>query len=63
MGKIITFIIRWLLTITIVFMVYREMGVWTAVSLFLLFAGTEVNVFFLKIISKRLKGRCVNDTN
>lgn len=42
MIKKLSFIIRITLTIALIYGVYTETGIWTALSLFLIFANTEL---------------------
>ncbi len=48
--KKIPVIIRVILTLALVFAVYVETGIWTAISIGLIFAGVEINTILIKTV-------------
>ena len=53
--KIITTVIRWILSLLLLYGVYTETGKWTVLVLFLMFAALELHLVSLGLISKGLK--------
>ena len=48
-------IIRYVLTLLIIYGAYTETGTWTALSLFLIFMGIEINGYLIKMLVKIFK--------
>lgn len=57
--KKIPIIIRIILTLALVFAVYIETGIWTAVSLGLIFAGVEINTILIKTVRAEMRVKSV----
>jgi len=48
-------IIRYVLTLLIIYGAYTETGMWTALSLFLIFMGMEINGYLIGKVIRKLK--------
>lgn len=54
-------IIRIIITVTLIIMIWRETGPWTAVSIGLIFAALESTAHYLSLIIAELRRRSNND--
>lgn len=50
-----THIIRGILSLALVYGVYTETGVWTALAVFLLIVGQEMQTIYTKLVYKSLR--------
>jgi hypothetical protein len=60
-GKMIGKIIRWVATLVLIYFVYQETGIWTSLTMFLIFVSFELqNILDKELISFLRKSQKIN---
>lgn len=54
--KLLSKVVRWVLSLLLLWGIYTETGLWTTTGFFLLILGLEIGAFMLGNLRKRLKG-------